>query len=391
MNRFLKFVSDFSAKRYELTLKKLAEEKIPCAIFVPTATIDQKNSMISQLQQSGINLTTLFTIDKEDLENPPQVFQTIQFPLSSFSHLKNEIKFVFLARNIVSFVAQQRFLELGIEPIIFDDGNFPRAQFNFYMSHIEDVFRIYKDVVDDESRRELMGYMLQLISRRVSFCKFAPQSQYLLNGFLPQAGDIMIDGGACDGATAEMFTQLGCKVYAFEMETNFFNDTKKLANERGFVVENLGLADSPREVGYKTLGSASSLYLNAIAPDGSPKAQLTTIDLYVREKKLPSVDFIKLDTEGAELAILKGSVDTITRFKPKMALSAYHKPEDIWTLVDFIRSIRSDYEFAFRHSETTVDNAPFLFYKNQYLFDFCKRFCLPMRYSSGHELVLFAR
>lgn len=64
---------------------------------------------------------------------------------------------------------------------------------------------------------------------------------------------------------------------------------------------------------------------------------------------MPSVDYIKLDIEGAELDMLHGAAKTITRCKPKMAVSAYHKPEDLWTLATYIKSLRADYEFEFRH------------------------------------------
>ena len=32
-----------------------------------------------------------------------------------------------------------------------------------------------------------------------------------------------------------------------------------------------------------------------------------------------------------------------------MAISAYHRSEDLWTLAKCVRSIRDDYKFAFRH------------------------------------------
>ena len=73
------------------------------------------------------------------------------------------------------------------------------------------------------------------------------------------------------------------------------------------------------------------------------------VDSYVREKRLPRVDFIKLDVEGAELDVLKGAATTIARWKPILILSAYHKWDDFWTLRNFVKSIRADYEFALRH------------------------------------------
>ena len=47
--------------------------------------------------------------------------------------------------------------------------------------------------------------------------------------------------------------------------------------------------------------------------------------------------------------MLHGAAKTISRFKPKMAVSAYHKGEDLWTLATYIKSLRPDYEFEFRH------------------------------------------
>ena len=75
----------------------------------------------------------------------------------------------------------------------------------------------------------------------------------------------------------------------------------------------------------------------------------TDLDTYVLKKNLPRVDYIKLDIEGAELDMLHGAAKTISRWKPKMAISAYHKPEDLWTLANYVKSLRSDYEFKFRH------------------------------------------
>jgi hypothetical protein len=35
---------------------------------------------------------------------------------------------------------------------------------------------------------------------------------------------------------------------------------------------------------------------------------------------------IKLDVEGAEPDVIRGSTDTIRKFKPKLAISVYHAP-----------------------------------------------------------------
>ncbi len=55
---------------------------------------------------------------------------------------------------------------------------------------------------------------------------------------------------------------------------------------------------------------------------------LTTIDKLVGELKLARVDYIKMDIEGAEQRALIGAAQTLRRFHPRLALSAYHVPDD---------------------------------------------------------------
>lgn len=70
------------------------------------------------------------------------------------------------------------------------------------------------------------------------------------------------------------------------------------------------------------------------------------------------ITFIKMDIEGSERQALLGSRKTIERCKPKLAISIYHKSEDIWELPDLILQMNRDYTFYLRHyslaSEDTV-------------------------------------
>ncbi|MCX6621178.1 MAG: FkbM family methyltransferase [Acidobacteria bacterium] len=70
---------------------------------------------------------------------------------------------------------------------------------------------------------------------------------------------------------------------------------------------------------------------------------LTTIDKMVAELKIDRVDFIKMDIEGAEPKALSGARDTLTRFKPRMSISAYHQADHPVTIPATIRSVRADY------------------------------------------------
>jgi FkbM family methyltransferase len=58
------------------------------------------------------------------------------------------------------------------------------------------------------------------------------------------------------------------------------------------------------------------------------KLPLTTIDKLAAELKLPRVDFIKMDIEGAEPKALRGGRATLAKWRPRMAISVYHQPTD---------------------------------------------------------------
>jgi hypothetical protein len=39
----------------------------------------------------------------------------------------------------------------------------------------------------------------------------------------------------------------------------------------------------------------------------------------------------------------------LKRFKPKLAIALYHKPEDFWTIPDFLQSLDLGYRFYLGH------------------------------------------
>lgn len=58
--------------------------------------------------------------------------------------------------------------------------------------------------------------------------------------------------------------------------------------------------------------------------------------------------YIKADTEGAEMLMLNGAANTLKN-RPRLNIAAYHRSEDIFSLVNKIREINSEYEIYIRH------------------------------------------
>ncbi len=54
------------------------------------------------------------------------------------------------------------------------------------------------------------------------------------------------------------------------------------------------------------------------------RVSLITVDDYVRAAGLSRLDFILIDTEGADFEVLKGAVASLDRFRPAVLAEAHH-------------------------------------------------------------------
>jgi len=71
--------------------------------------------------------------------------------------------------------------------------------------------------------------------------------------------------------------------------------------------------------------------------------------------------FIKLEIEGSELKALHGASETIRLHRPQMAISIYHKPDDLITLTRFIIETGHNYKLGFRQHNSLCPDAMVLY------------------------------
>jgi FkbM family methyltransferase len=166
----------------------------------------------------------------------------------------------------------------------------------------------------------------------------------------PEDGDYVIDGGACLGDTAVVFGKsVGPKgkVFAFDPVADHLEIlSHNIAQNPDCKIESIpyGLSNTKVE--------ASPVRLDSYSPGfntSNKRVPLQTLDNLVDSGIVSRVDFIKLDIEGSELAALEGAMKTIIEFKPKLAISIYHNPGDLFLIPQFIRSHFNFYKFYLGH------------------------------------------
>ena len=64
--------------------------------------------------------------------------------------------------------------------------------------------------------------------------------------------------------------------------------------------------------------------------------------------------FIKMNIEGAEIDALYGAQNTIRRWLPKLAISVYHRPTDLWRIPQLVRELSDKYDLFLRQHDGGV-------------------------------------
>jgi FkbM family methyltransferase len=137
---------------------------------------------------------------------------------------------------------------------------------------------------------------------------------------LVKPGSVSIDIGANFGYhTFRMARSAGAngRVLAIEPTTWAYDKLQRNAALNDFTnidYVKVGLSDS--DLGDTEIAFQSSYRLDGQQADVLETVRLTTLDIVVREQGLTRVDFIKLDVDGFEGRVLRGSVETLRAHHP---------------------------------------------------------------------------
>lgn len=125
--------------------------------------------------------------------------------------------------------------------------------------------------------------------------------------------DIVFDVGANKGRWTRQHKRLlpNARFFMFEANTKHENKLKNTGEPYFFGV--LSADGMPADF-YRIDGTGDSLYMEKTeyyGPDSKVRVETKRLEQLCKDEKIPKPDFIKLDVQGAELDILKGSGDLL--------------------------------------------------------------------------------
>ena len=179
----------------------------------------------------------------------------------------------------------------------------------------------------------------------------------------PRRGDHLIDAGACFGDTALAFASTAGadgRVYAFDMVPTHCRIMRRNLDMNPALAGRItllpcGVSAVDRNIG---MTPAEDVGVNPAAHLDFDKYPVRRIDSLVDEGVVKRVDFIKMDIEGSELDALCGAEASLRRWRPRLAISIYHRPEDYFSIIRYLSMLDLGYRFYLDHytihSEETV-------------------------------------
>ncbi|OON92649.1 MAG: hypothetical protein ATN32_09525 [Candidatus Epulonipiscium fishelsonii] len=130
----------------------------------------------------------------------------------------------------------------------------------------------------------------------------------------------------------------------FEPDSLSYERTKDNINNenlKNVEIFNIGAWSKKDTLNFSNTGNGGSRIIN----NSNHKIEVDSLDNVLGDTP---VTFIKMDIEGAELEALIGAKEIIQKYKPHLAISLYHKPEDIFEIPLYIKELVPEYKLYLR-------------------------------------------
>jgi FkbM family methyltransferase len=217
-----------------------------------------------------------------------------------------------------------------------------------------EIRRAFHTWSDDESRRQFVRHIefrlfadysaLPAASGRIYFPSDVP---------LPLKDAVFVDCGAYDGDTIREFIEVTAgqfrSIYAFEPDATNYSNLQRFVGSldpqtrRCIHTFKAGVAGRRARLNFNATGDMGASF----SPGGDIEVEAVPLHEVLSEERGESV-YIKYDVEGAEMDALHGTAPLMARNPPALAVSAYHRPQDLWELPLYLASRDAGYQLFLR-------------------------------------------
>ena len=212
----------------------------------------------------------------------------------------------------------------------------------------------YDALGDDESRavfRAKLEYYLTFEKQLLNAIE-CPHPIYFDRDILPLLPDeVFVDGGAFTGDTlADYLRECAGKFkayYAFEPDPSNFEKLKTVAGSDPRIHPlKFGLSEKSGTLRFLSTSTVDAKFLRDDEAGGE-SLDVVSLDAFFADRTPPTL--IKMDIEGSEAGALNGAARVIKQHAPRLAISIYHYPTDLWELPLLMKKLNPDYCLSIRH------------------------------------------
>ena len=226
------------------------------------------------------------------------------------------------------------------------------ARPDYFRAHRKELEAAYRCFEEPASRRLFAAQLRHRLGAPAAELPVSSplEHQYFDPGIPLELEDFLFfDLGAWEGDTLQRLRTSGLRprrVLAFEPELeNFRALCRWIRANRDWGPELLvipaGVGDRCAALPFVAAGTSSRFDAGAAA-----SVPVVVLDEVVH---FAGDSYIKLDIEGAEEAALRGMSGLIRRLAPRLAVSVYHRPQDLFALVLLLRAWQPRYRFYLRN------------------------------------------
>ena len=216
---------------------------------------------------------------------------------------------------------------------------------------------------DQHSKKTYISALKTRFSDDYRYCNRALYPKYKNKFCIAKPNEIVINVGGYNGLTTKTFARLmqhQGKIFVFEPLPQSRIRIKKSLREYKIPTQLVELIPAAlwSYEGSLTFYSEPDCDPGAFVESAKMKEKsalnkyelpCVSLDKFIETNKIPKIDLIKMDIEGAEEQALEGASNLIQSQTPKLQIAIYHKASDLWKIQNRIFRLNKNYTFFMGH------------------------------------------